>query len=92
MFKHFSAIAEISQEQKVQIEKIAQHILDVREKYSENSFAEMYGDKMYLFSELVTAHQLNDRAVMDAYGFSTKMTESECVGKLMKMYQKMTGK
>lgn len=47
---------------------------------------------MYLFSDLVTAHQLNDRAVMDAYGFSTKMTESECVGKLMKMYQKMAGK
>lgn len=77
-------------EQKVQIEKTAQHILDVREKYSENSFAEMYGDKMYLFSDLVTAHQLNDRAVMEAYGFSTKMTESECVGELMKMYQKMT--
>ncbi|MCM1508957.1 MAG: SAM-dependent methyltransferase, partial [Ruminococcus flavefaciens] len=79
-------------EQKKQIEKTAQNILDVRKKYPENSFAEMYGDKMFLFSDLVTAHQNNDRAVMQAYGFDVKtMTESECVGELMKMYQKMTG-
>lgn len=77
--------------QKIEIEKTAQKILDVREKYSENNFAEMYGDKMYLFSDLVTAHQNNDRAVMQAYGFDVKtMTESECVGELMKMYQRMT--
>ena len=26
---------------------------------------------------------------MEAYGFSMKMTESECVAKLMEMYQKL---
>ena len=31
----------------------------------------------------------NDRAVMTAYGFGTRMTESECVTELMKMYQKL---
>lgn len=36
------------------------------------------------------AHQENDRAVMAAYGFSTKMTESECVAELFKMYQALT--
>lgn len=79
-------------EQKAKIEQTAQHILDVREKYSEYSFAELYGDKMYLFGDLMTAHQNNDRAVMQAYGFDVKtMTESECVAELMKMYQDMTG-
>lgn len=38
--------------------------------------------------ELRRAHQENDRAVMQAYGFSVKdMTESQCVAELMKMYQ-----
>ena len=77
-------------EQKAKIEKTAQHILDVRAKYPECSFAEMYGDKMYLFSDLVTAHQANDLAVMSAYDFDKKITESECVAELMKMYQKLT--
>ena len=35
------------------------------------------------------AHQENDRAVMAAYGFSTKMSESECVAELFKKYQKL---
>ena len=37
--------------------------------------------------DLRRAHQENDRAVMAAYGFSTKMTESECVAELFKRYQ-----
>jgi hypothetical protein len=32
-------------------------------------------------------HQNNDRAVMAAYGFSLKMSESECVAELMRLYQ-----
>lgn len=78
-------------EQKAKIEQTAQHILDVRAKYSDSSFADMYGENMYLYGDLVTAHQLNDRAVMEAYGFWGKLnTESECVAELMKMYQKLT--
>lgn len=46
---------------------------------------------MYLFPELLKAHQQNDKAVMQAYGFSIKdMTESLCVAELMKMYQNLT--
>lgn len=78
-------------EQKARIEQTAQHILDVRAKYSDSSFADMYGENMYLYGDLVTAHQLNDRAVMEAYCFWGKLnTESECVAVLMKMYQKLT--
>jgi hypothetical protein len=41
--------------------------------------------------ELRKAHQENDRAVMQAYGFPIKtMTESQCVAELFKMYQELT--
>ena len=79
-----------TEEQKKAIEQTAQKILDIRQKYADSSLADMYGEKMYLFGDLVTAHQANDRAVMQAYGFSIKMTESECVAELMKMYQHLT--
>lgn len=41
--------------------------------------------------ELRKAHQQNDRAVMQAYGFDIKTTtETTCVTELMKMYQALT--
>ena len=41
--------------------------------------------------ELRKAHQQNDRAVMQAYGFWGKLnSEPACVAELMKMYQKLT--
>lgn len=77
-------------EQRAKIEQTAQAILDARTLYPDCSLAEMYGDKMYLFPELLKAHQQNDKAVMQAYGFWGKLnTESACVAELMKMYQKL---
>ena len=82
---------EPTEEQKAAIEKTAQAILDAREMYPGTSFADMYGEHMYLFPALLTAHQQNDRAVMQAYGFPIKgFTESDCVAELMKLYQKLT--
>lgn len=79
--------------QKTKIEQTAQAILDARAQYPDCSFADMYGEKMYLFPELLKAHQNNDRAVMQAYGFSIKdMTESSCVAELMKRYQGLVDK
>ncbi len=79
-------------EQKACIEQTAQAILDARALYPDCSFADMYGEKMYLFSELLNAHRANDKAVMQAYGFPVKneFTESMCVAELMKMYQTLT--
>lgn len=76
-------------EQKVAIEKAAQGILDARALYPDSSLADLY-DPLTMPPELRKAHTANDIAVMKAYGFSTKMTESECVAELMKMYQKLT--
>ena len=76
-------------EQKARIEATAQAILDARAKYPDCSLADLY-DEVTMPPELRRAHQENDRAVMAAYGFSTKMTESECVAELFKMYQTLT--
>ena len=74
-----------------QIQQTAQAILDARAKYPDSSLADLY-DETLMPPELRKAHQANDRAVMAAYGFSTKMTESECVAELFKMYEKLTEK
>lgn len=79
-----------TEEQKTKIEKTAQAILDARALYPDCSLADLYDD-LVMPSELRRAHQLNDKAVMEAYGF-TKDTEeyrseSACVAILMKMYQ-----
>ena len=78
-----------TEEQKARIEATAQAILDARAKYPDCSLADLY-DEVTMPPELRRAHQENDRAVMAAYGFSTKMTESECVAELFKMYQALT--
>lgn len=57
---------------------------------SNASVTNMYGDKMYLFSELVEAHKKNDRAVMKAYGFEKRPPESEMVSELFNRYLKIT--
>jgi len=76
-------------EQKASIEQTAQGILDARALYPDKSLADLYDpDKMP--AELKKAHEANDRAVMDAYGFDYAMTEPEIVAELMKMYQELT--
>ena len=77
-------------EKKKKIEKTAQAILDARALYPDSSLADLY-DELTMPIELRKAHQANDKAVMEAYGFWGKLnTESECVAELMKMYQKLT--
>jgi hypothetical protein len=78
---------EPNEKQKAKIEETAQAVLDARAAYPEASLADLYGENMYLYPKLLTAHQNNDRAVMQAYGFSLKMSESECVAELMRLYQ-----
>lgn len=76
--------------QKAKIEQTAQAILDARALYPDCSLADLY-DEVTMPPELRKAHQQNDRAVMQAYGFDVKTTtESSCVAELMKMYQKLT--
>ena len=77
-------------EQKAKIEQTAQAILDARALYPDCSLADLY-DEVAMPPELRKAHQQNDRAVMQAYGFDIKTTtETTCVADLMRMYQALT--
>ncbi|WP_368076562.1 type IIL restriction-modification enzyme MmeI [Dysosmobacter sp.] len=79
-----------TEEQKAKIEQTAQAILDARTLYPDCSLADLY-DEVTMPPELRKAHQANDKAVMQAYGFWGKLnTETACVAELMKMYQKLT--
>ncbi len=80
-----------TEDQKHKIEQTAQTILDVRKNYPDSSLADLY-DPLTMPPDLLKAHHDNDRAVMAAYGFSTHMSEAECVAELMKMYQALTEK
>jgi hypothetical protein len=76
-------------EQKALIEQTAKGILDARALYPNSSLADLY-DEITMPPELRKAHQQNDKAVMQAYGFPIKnFTESDCVAELMKLYQQM---
>ncbi len=75
--------------QKAKIEQTAQAILDARAMYPDCSLADLY-DEVTMPPELRRAHQANDKAVMQAYGFWGKLnTETACVAELMKMYQEL---
>lgn len=78
-----------NEEQKQRIERTAQSILDARALYLDSSLSDLY-DEISMPPELRKAHTQNDKAVMQAYGFSIKdTTEESCVAELMKMYQKL---
>ena len=81
---------DVNEEQKKKIEITAQNILDTRAKYPNTSLAELY-DFVTMPIDLKKAHQLNDRAVMEAYGMWGKVnSESECVAWLFRMYEELT--
>ena len=84
-----------SEAQKARIEQTAQTILDARALYPDSSLADLY-DERTMPIELRKAHQENDKAVMQAYGFDPKdysyENEAPIVSELFKMYQQLTEK
>lgn len=84
-----------TEEQKAKIEQTAQTILDARALYPDSSLADLYDD-VTMPVELRKAHQDNDRAVMQAYGFDTTIinarTDTPIVSELFKLYQDLTKK
>lgn len=81
---------EPTEAQQAKIEQTARAILDARALYPDCSLADLY-DETTMPPELRRAHQQNDRAVMQAYGFDVRTTtEASCVAELMKLYQQLT--
>ena len=81
-----------SEAQREKIEQTAQAILDARALYPDSSLADLY-DERTMPIELRRAHQQNDRAVLQAYGFDPKIlsdnNESPIVAELFKLYQQL---
>ncbi|MBR1421090.1 MAG: restriction endonuclease subunit M [Selenomonadaceae bacterium] len=71
------------------IESTAQKILDARSNHPNSSLAELY-DPNLMPQDLRKAHDENDRAVLDSYGFPKNISESEIVARLFEMYQSLT--
>jgi len=85
-------IPELTEAQKQTIAQTAQMILDARALYPNSTLADLY-DPLTMPPELKKAHVSNDKAVMQAYGFSIKDTsEADCVEELMRMYEHLTKK
>ncbi|MCR5360125.1 MAG: hypothetical protein K6E55_09620, partial [Thermoguttaceae bacterium] len=80
---------EPTEEQRLKIEETAQAILDVRAKYPDSSFADLY-DEVTMPPDLRRAHEANDKAVMKAYGWKTNLPEPEIVARLLDLYQSLT--
>ena len=80
-----------TEKQKARIEQTAQAILDARAKYPDSSLADLY-DERAMPAELRKAHHDNDRAVMQAYGFDSKMEENEMVAALFGKYKELITK
>lgn len=78
-----------TERQKAKIEQTAQAILDARARFPDCSLADLY-DEAAMPPELRKAHQENDKAVMAAYGFDSKMNESEIVAELFKWYTQLS--
>ncbi len=81
--------ADVTDEQKDNISKTANNILTIRDKYLQKgkSLADMYVENLeLLYTDLLDAHQANDKAVLALYGFKPDATEEEIVARLMQMY------
>lgn len=80
---------EVTETQRHRIVSAAQGILDARNLFPEASLADLY-DPNSMPTELRRAHQANDAAVMEAYGFPKDASESDIIARLFKMYQELT--
>ncbi len=79
-----------TEEQKFKIEETARGILGARALYPGSSLADLY-NPFTMPIELRKAHKENDKAVMQAYGFSVKNTsETDYIARLMAMYKELT--
>ena len=80
-----------TEEQKAAIEKTAQEILDVRNKYNDSSLEQLYNPSL-MPDDLVDAHEKNNRAVAAIYaqyGISLNMSDEEIAIILMRVCTKL---
>ena len=83
---------EPTEEQRAEIERCAQAVLDAREQYPGCTLAKMYDPEMdYLFPVLKSSHATLDKAVQCAYRIDVPADdEPEMVAHLFELYAKLT--
>lgn len=79
---------EVTDEQKVEIEKLAQAVLDARAEFSGSSLADLY-DPLAMPPQLVKAHKSLDRAVDKLYRSGGFATDTERVALLFERYREL---
>jgi len=74
---------------KIKITETAKKILEVRQKYKETSLADLY-NPLLMPVDLLKAHELNDKAVWEAYGKAWDInSEEDCLTHLFELYEKL---
>lgn len=79
---------DVQDNQKAEIEMLAQGVLNARALFPDCNLADLY-DPLTMPLELLKAHKMLDAAVMSLYGFSSNMPEAGIVSELMRRYQKL---
>ncbi len=77
-----------TESQRKKIEESAQGILDARSLYPSASFAGLYDDSL-MPVELRRAHERNDKAVCQAYGWDENISEGDIVRELFGLYHEL---
>ena len=79
---------EVTEQQRAEIARLGQGVLDARGQYSGATIAQLYDPKSdFLYPELKAAHEALDAAVERAYGLEPGCTENEIVAYLFTLYE-----
>ena len=73
---------------KFELEKSGKAILELREKYSESSLADLY-DPLAMPKDLKAAHLENDNLVLNAFGLNKKALDADILSVLFLKYSKL---
>jgi hypothetical protein len=80
---------ELSKEQSEKVSQLAEKVLEVREKFSENSLGDLY-DPLLMPIELVKAQESLDKYILQIYGLKQNATDEEILAELFRRYQELT--
>nr|WP_198020612.1 type IIL restriction-modification enzyme MmeI [Pseudoglutamicibacter albus] len=82
---------EVTEQQRAEIARLGQGVLDARAQYSGATIAQLYDPKSdFLYPDLKAAHEALDAAVERAYGLEPGCPESEIVALLFKLYEQVS--
>ncbi len=91
VYNNFPWPEEVTENLKMEVEKTAQYVLDVRKTFPDATLAQLYNPET-MPKALLDAHHTLDRTVDRCYGKRTFKTEAERVGFLFALYKEYAEK